>query len=164
MNQIQQNIFQQIQYLLGNLSEHIFQVNSFILEINNIINQSNLNFLILFDNFNFNMNFNPNFNHLNNQIIQKPKINAVFVMINIPNNHYDINEKLNLVLDNDITIREMLIIFLKKIGREDCLYEEKIGFECNGNAIKLNDNRKIKELFRNDKGIFSIIVHNIKNL
>ena len=65
---------------------------------------------------------------------------------------------------NDVTVNEMLKLFLKKIGREDCLNEEKLGFNYCGNSIKLNDLRKIKELFKNDQDNFSIVVYIIKNL
>ena len=168
MNQNQ--YIQQIQYLLGKIRENIFQVNSFILEINNIINQSilnnqNSNFIPM-DNFNFDINCNPSFNTINNQIFPnpKPKINVVFEMVDIPNNNYDSNAKINLILDNDISINEMIILFLKKIGRVDCINEEKIWFSYGGNKLELNDYKKIKDLFGKERGVFSIKVYNLNSV
>ena len=159
---------QQIQYLFGKIRENIFQVNSLILEINNIINQSILNNqnnnFIPMNNLNYNINFNPNFNAINNQIMEKPKINVVFEMVNIQNNNFDLNEKITLILDNDISINEMLILFLKKIGREDCINEEKIGFLYGGSNLRLKDYRKIKDLFGTTFDVITIKVHNLGNL
>ena len=159
---------QQIQYLFGKIRENIFQVNSLILEINNIINQSILNNqnnnFIPMNNLNYNINFNPNFNAINNQIMEKPKINVVFEMVNIQNNNFDLNEKIPLNLDNDISINEMLILFLKKIGREDCINEEKIGFLYGGSNLRLKDYRKIKDLFGTTFDVITIKVHNLGNL
>ena len=159
---------QQIQYLFGKIRENIFQVNSLILEINNIINQSILNNqnnnFIPMNNLNYNINFNPNFNAINNQIMEKPKINVIFEMVNIQNNNFDLNEKIPLNLDNDISINEMLILFLKKIGREDCINEEKIGFLYSGCNLRLKDYTKIKDLFGITSGVITIKVHNLFNL
>ena len=138
--------------MLSKLSEHIFQINSIILEINNMINQYNCssqnkmnNFDQMNNNlFNINMNFNPFCNNLNQQDISKQKINVSFDIKGIQNKYN--KNRTNLVLDRDFPINEALKLFLKDIGREDCITNDDLLFYYNGRNINFNDKRKIKEL------------------
>ena len=159
---------QQLQNLLTQISNHIFQINSIITEMNNIINQHNqlelsscykkMNNYISKNNnlMNFNVNLQPNFN----------KKNIAFNLDNLVdkyNNHYKIRF-INLSLDEEITVNEMLILFLKKIGREDCINKDIIDFMYNDERLKLGDPRKIKETFKYFNITNTINVYNIGNI
>ena len=177
MNQNLQGVLQQVQKMLSQLSSHIFQVNSIIKEINKIINQyrhmnvplfnqmNNLNSMINNNKVNFNQSINPNFNNIRkSQTFQNFKMNIPFNMVNITDgNNKVLNDTLILYLDNETTVNEMLIQFLKKIGREDCINQEIIGFMGDGQKLKFGDQRKIEELFGNASLAFPILVYNINN-
>ena len=160
----------QIQSMLIKINEHLYQVNSLIVEINTIINQHNQNnnsFFSQMNNFikminnpiNFNENRIPNFNNQNNQNIINPKINITFKLVNIIDGNNNLNNGLvNLILDKEITVNEMLTIFLKKIKREDCINKNIIGFLFNERNLNFGDKNKIVKM---DCSI--ITVYNINN-
>ena len=62
----------------------------------------------------------------------------------IPNKYN--KTRTNLVLDNDFPINEALKLFLKDIGREDCIKGDELLFFYNGRKIDFNDKRKIIEI------------------
>ena len=161
MNQNNKLALQQIQTMLSKLSDHIFQINSIILEINNMINQINItyennqnNFIqmnnnIPFNPLNFNMNLNPFFNQLYSEPLIKQKINVTFDFN---------NNKTNLVLDDNISINEMLILFLKRIGKEDYIGKNEYRFIYSGEIINFDDKRQIKDLKKTNSNYIVITV------
>ena len=173
MDQNLPNILEQVQKMLSKLSSHIFHVNSILKEINKVINQyrhlnipvlnqmNNLNSMINSNKVNFNQSLNPNFNIIrksqNNfntirksQALQNFEMNIPFNMVNITDiNNKLLNDTLILYLDKETTVNEMLIEFLKKIGREDCIIERLLDlWEMDKNLIL-----GIKEKLRNYLGM-----------
>ena len=122
----------------------------------NCSSQNNMNNFDQMNNnpFNLNMKFNPFFNNLNEKDICKTKINVSFDIKGIQNKYN--KTRTNLVLDMDFPINEALKLFLKDIGREDCINTDDLLFFYNGRKINFNDKRKIKEL--SDSTFFVITV------
>ena len=111
-----------------------------------------------------NMNINPFLNNLKNQSFNHSKINATFHLISKTINKTDNEIFVNLILDDDITIKEMMLLFFKRIGREDWINQNKLKFLYNAELIDINDQRKLKDLNRNENFCFHIQVHYFYNL
>ena len=169
-------VLNQIQNNLLNISNHIYQINSIIIEINNIINQyqNQFNFpkFNQMDNFNLplnqinnNINFLGNLNqNLNQDKNFKFKINVNFELININDgNNNLLNGKKNIILEKETTINDMLKVFLERIGRQDCINKDIIGFLIHGERLRFGDKRTIEYLFGKSSISPTITVYYLNN-
>ena len=132
------------------------QIQNLIMQINNQISNMNdpmPNMMMQFQN-NPMMFFQGK--KMGNIIEENPMMN---ITNNIKNeygvNKYNISFKNSpggqvlLVLDPDITVKEMLKTYLMRIKKPELFDNgDKIRFLLNSKGLKFNDNRKIKELFK----------------
>ena len=181
MNNINyQNSIQELTKLLCQLSNYIFQVNSIITQMNNIIsqinnpiiNQINSNISPLFNN-NLILNANNNFNHFmkpqNSNFLKNP-LNVIF---DFKATTYDYCV-CNLVLNNDMSIKEMINLLNGRLDKDisNTISKGDIYFEFNNQKIDIYSEKKISELFsinmfdwtKNKNFNFKIYAYQIKLL
>ena len=65
----------------------------------------------------------------------------------------------NIIVDGETTIKEMIKMYLKRIGKNELIDLEKIYFLFNGKIMNIYDDKKVKDLFGNFS-IPMIIVEN----
>ena len=147
-----QNPFQELQKLLNQLGNYMFQVNSIITQMYNIINKMNnppLNQI--------KQNYIPLNNSLNNNnyklntfnmfpTINKPALNITF---NFDNTLYNI-DKINLAIDHDMGVKEMLELLKEKIkinNYNDVLKNNDIIFKFGNEKLEIDGKKYISEIF-----------------
>ena len=132
----------------------MFQGNSILTQMNNIINkinnptlnQVNPNFMPLNNNFN-NNNYNLNtINMFPIERLNKPAINITF---NFDNTLYNM-DKINLVIDHDMSIKEMLDLLRERVRRNnynDILKNDDIIFKYRNQIVDINSKKYLSEIF-----------------
>ena len=114
--------------------------------MNNMMEQNQFMGMQIFNmpNQNDNLSMNAYRNNINNKedaINSSEKINFTFETEN--------GAKIPFYCDENITVEELLKLFINKVGLEyDLIKKEKIYFIFNAQIIDINDKRKIKEVFR----------------
>ena len=133
------SIKQQIESINSQFQNIIMQINN---QIQNIQMQ-NMNVQIP------NIGMMENINDINeNSMINKieNKVNKIMYNVSFQNSA---GVKILLVLDSDITVKEMLDAFFQKINKPEITDKKnEIRFIFNASKIKYNDNRKLKEFFK----------------
>ena len=118
----------------NNMNNMGMNMNNNIYNIMNYMgmNMNNMGMNNIMDNMEMNNNFEPN--------NLKRKFNAFFIDMNDNTN--------NLILDEDITVDEMLKTYLNRINRPDYINNEKITFKYtfNNEILKFGDQTKIKDI------------------
>ena len=149
-----QNPIQELQKLLGQLGNYMYQVNSILTQMNNIINKMNnpnsapikTTFMPLSNNIN-NNNYNLNtFNIFPVEKMNKPAINITF---NFDNTLYNM-DKINLVIDHDMSIKEMLDLLRERVRRNnynDILKNDDLIFKYRNQIVDINSNKYLSEIF-----------------
>ena len=100
-------------------------------------------------------NNNNMMNNNNNMPQANDKLNAIFKMTN--------GKIINVQIDYDKTIGDLICLFLKKMGSEELIGNEKdICFLNNATKLRYNDTRKVSEVFRLSNP--TIMVNDVKNL
>ena len=141
-------------------------------QMNNIKNFNNINFGMINQNIpnvinmnaNINIGMNP-FNNIENEENNNfpfkekyindlckedgPKLN---IIIEIENNKKGINIKVN----HGKTVHQVLITFLKIIGKPDLEGSQYIKFIYNNNYLDINDQNKVENIFHNASRIYYI--------
>ena len=141
-----------LQYLLSQISEHIYIINIIINKMTNIMNQMNspminqINNLMInqMNNFpNFNQGMNCDFN-LNNSL-QNNKLNLANIIFDHCN-----GTKLAIIVDKNKTIGELLNLYFEKIKKPGLInnYENLYYFEYNNMKIEKYKEKKIKDILR----------------
>ena len=150
-----QNSIHELTKLLCQLGNYIFQVNSIVTQMNNVIsqlnnpmiNQINNNYNPLFNN-NFINNANNNYNQFinpQNDIVFKNPINVTFTFEDtIYHGHH-----VNLILKNDMSIKEMMQLLYGKLDKNisDYISKGDIYFKYNSIKLDIYSEKKISELF-----------------
>ena len=149
-----QNPIQELQKLLGQLGNYMYQVNSILTQMNNIINKMNnpnsnpikTNFIPPLSN-NLNNNYNLNaFNMFPVEKINKPAINITF---NFDNTLYNM-DRINLVVDHDMSIKELLDLLKERIRKNnynDILKDNDIIFKFRNQNLDINSKKYLSEIF-----------------
>ena len=175
-----QNSIQELTKLLCQLGNYIFQVNTIITQMNNIISQLN-NPIINQCNTNYNPLFNNNFiintNNNCNQFINPQNDNVFKNPINVTFTFEDANYQdycFNLVLKNDMSIKEMMQLLHDKLDKtiSDNISKGIIYFRYNSTKLDIYNEKKISELFginifdwnKNQNFNFRIRAHQINML
>ncbi len=152
-NNIIQNQFCQIQYLLNEISNNANKIQELILQINNIMNQMNQ-----MDQMNYQLNAQINqmnnymnmmeinqMNLNNNNLISKEKRNDLICNIQFQ----DVTKKITVIqfFDKNKTINELINQYFVKIGRNDYVdnYDKYYYFLYNSSELNEIKNMKIKE-------------------
>ena len=160
-NFINLNPIEQIQILLNQLTNYINQVNLIISQINNIINTiPNSNFNLINNNFNplFNdrhLNFH---NNLNENLLNFQKktnntvLNVNFNLDGVSSSIYKIiypSTAVNLIIDHDITVKEMIDLFYQKISKNGSILIPKndFSFRYRTETIDKKSITKISDFF-----------------
>ena len=139
-----------LQYLLSQISDHIYKINIIINQMTNIMNQmhspmiNQLNNLMInqMNNFaNLNQKMNCNFN-LNNSL-QNQNINLTNIIFDHCN-----GTKVTLIVDTSKTIGELLNLYFEKIKKPELInnYENLYYFEYNNMKIEKYKEKKIKDI------------------
>lgn len=157
-----QNPIQQLQMLLNQLGNYIYQVNSIITQMNSILsqinnpflNQINTNLMSSFNNQSLNFNNNLNQNLFNLPNVNLPKyspINVTFDIIDMDLNIRNIaspNGKINLIIDHDMTLKELIEIFFQKFkGISIDKLKNDYLFIYSSHKIDINSQELISKVF-----------------
>ena len=180
MENNEQNLLFQMKNLLNQLSNYIYNINDIILQMNNIINQINNpminainNQLNQFNNnmqminnnqMNFNMNNNMQFhNKINNEILNNNDFNNC-INIGFQYNHTDGPADDILFVNKNLTINELLNLYLKRINKLEYIgkYDNYFRFLYNAETLNKYKEKTINELNLNGNCIIACIL--LKNV
>ena len=56
----------------------------------------------------------------------------------------------NIVADEETTIKEVIKIFLKRIGKNELIDSKKVSFCYSADIVDINNEKKVKDFFRNN--------------
>ena len=152
-----QNPFQQIQILLNKLSDYILNVNSIIMEMNNLLNQFNNPFLNQINTNKYQDIYNNYFNQLpiiqGNSPINNIKYNACFDVSFCNDKIRKFStpgSKIIIIIDSETTVHELLKLFFERIQSKNSIYDQnnKLSFYYKNQRIDFNNQNKIKNYFQ----------------
>ena len=119
------------------LQEVITNIQNMILQIDNKMEMEMMNNMMMNQMQMINMNIGNNID--NKESIKKNKDFSIEKY----NVQFKLHDKINLVIDKETTIKEMIEIYLKRVG----ISKDKLFFVYNGERLNIDDNKKVKDFF-----------------